>query len=65
MATKAKIKTIKIQQYGSPIRRNGIQREHLKSLGLGRINSVREVEDTPSIQGLLSKVAHMVRVIAE
>lgn len=65
MATKAKKKTITIQQYASPIRRNGIQREYLKSLGLGRINAVRELEDSPSIQGLLVKVAHMVRVISE
>lgn len=65
MATKPKKKTITIQQYASPIRRNGIQREYLKSLGLGKINAVRELEDSPSIQGLLTKVAHMVRVISE
>jgi large subunit ribosomal protein L30 len=65
MATKEKKKTITIQQYASPIRRNAIQREYLKSLGLGRINAVKELEDSASIQGLLTKVAHMVRVISE
>jgi large subunit ribosomal protein L30 len=62
MATK---KTIKIEQTGSPIRRTHDQRETLMGLGLNRIGRVAEVEDTPSIRGMIAKVAHLVRVVGE
>jgi large subunit ribosomal protein L30 len=63
MAKKEKVETIKIQQIGSPIRREKCQLVNLKSLGLGKMNRIREVENTPSIQGLIRKVSHMVRVL--
>ena len=56
-------KTITVEQYGSPIRRNGKQLLTLKGLGLGRIGRKRELEDTPSIRGMVTKVAHMVRIV--
>lgn len=63
---KAKEKdTIKIQQIGSPIRRESKQKLHLKGLGLGKINAIRELEDTPEVQGLIRKVRHMVQVVSE
>jgi large subunit ribosomal protein L30 len=52
-----------IEQIGSPIRRHRIQKEYLKSLGLGKMRRVREVKNTPEIQGLLKKAKHMVRII--
>ena len=58
-------KTIKIEQTGSPIRRTHDQRETLMGLGLNRIGRVAEVEDTPSIRGMIAKVAHLIRVIEE
>lgn len=60
---KASTETIKVMQFGSAIRRNKRQLEHLKALGLGRINQVRELQNLPSVQGLLKKVAHMVKVV--
>ena len=65
MVTKTKKKMITIQQYASAIRRPSLHREHLKSLGLRGINTTREIEDTPSIQGLLLKVNHMVRIVSK
>jgi len=63
---KAKIKdAIKVQQIGSPIRRDSKQKLHLKGLGLGKINAVRELENTPEVQGLIRKVRHMVQVVSE
>jgi large subunit ribosomal protein L30 len=62
MAT-ANHKIIKVQQVGSPIRRRHDQRETLVGLGLNRIGRVAEVADTPSARGMISKVAHLVRVI--
>jgi large subunit ribosomal protein L30 len=57
--------TIKIKQIGSPIRRESEQRLHLKGLGLGKMNAIRELKDSPEVQGLIRKVRHMVQVISE
>ena len=61
----AKAKTIKVRQTGSPIRRPEDQRQTLVGLGLGKIGRVRELEDTPSIRGMIHKVSHMVEIIEE
>jgi large subunit ribosomal protein L30 len=58
-------KTIKIQQTGSPMRRDGRQRTMLIGLGLNRMGRTREVLDTPAMRGMLDKVKHMVRVVEE
>jgi large subunit ribosomal protein L30 len=58
-------KTIKIEQTGSPIRRTHAQRETLVGLGLNRVGRVAEVQDTPSIRGMIAKVAHLIRVVDE
>jgi large subunit ribosomal protein L30 len=58
-------KTLKVRQTGSATRRPKDQRQTLVGLGLGRIGRVRELEDTPSIRGMISKVSHMVKIIEE
>ena len=63
--TKSSVGTVKIQQVGSPIRRESKQRLYLKGLGLGKMNAVRELENTPEVQGLIRKVRHMVQVVSE
>jgi large subunit ribosomal protein L30 len=55
--------TLKVKQTGSPIRRRADQRATLIGLGLNRINRVSELEDTPSVRGMIRKVQHMVEVI--
>jgi len=58
-------KTIKVRQTGSPIRRPQDQRATLIGLGLNKIGRVRELEDTPSVRGMIGKVAHMVEIVEE
>ena len=58
-------KTIKIEQIGSPIRREGSQRATLIGLGLNKIGRVKDVPNTPSTRGMIAKVAHLVRVVEE
>ena len=58
-------KTIKVEQTGSPIRRESTQRATLIGLGLNKIGRTKEVPDTPSTRGLIAKVAHLVRVVEE
>ena len=54
---------IKIKRVGSLIRQPKNQIRVVKGLGLRKTNSVREIEDTASIRGMLSKVAHLVKVL--
>ncbi|PZO53251.1 MAG: 50S ribosomal protein L30 [Alphaproteobacteria bacterium] len=65
MATKKKTAggTVKVKRVGSPIRREFDQRATLVGLGLTRANKVVELEDTPSIQGMIRKVQHLVEVV--
>jgi large subunit ribosomal protein L30 len=54
--------TVKITQTGSPIRREPSQRATLVGLGLNKMHKTSELEDTPSVRGMIRKVAHMVKV---
>ena len=58
-------KTIKIQQTGSPLRRDGRQRTMLIGLGLNKMGRTREIVDTPSTRSMLDKLKHMVRVVED
>jgi large subunit ribosomal protein L30 len=53
---------IKLTQTGSPIGRKPGQRDTLKALGLDKMNRSSVVDDTPSIRGMVRKVAHMLKV---
>jgi large subunit ribosomal protein L30 len=54
---------VTIRQTASPIRRRKDQRATLKGLGLNRIGRTAVLEDTPSVRGMIDKVAHMVEVV--
>jgi len=54
---------IKIKQIGSPIRRPETQKKTLIGLGLGKMNRIVELEDTPEVRGAIAKLPHMVEVI--
>lgn len=58
-------KTIVVKQVASPSRRPDVQRQTLIGLGLGKMNRTRELEDTPSVRGMVNKVPHLVRIIEE
>lgn len=57
-------KKIRIRQTGSPIRRDKRQGLYLKSLGLKKIGSERELVANNSVLKLIEKVRHMVEVIS-
>jgi large subunit ribosomal protein L30 len=58
-------KTIVVKQIGSPIRRPQDQRATLIGLGLNKMHKTRELEDTPSVRGMVNKIPHLVRIIEE
>ena len=58
-------KTIVVKQIGSPIRRPAKQRQTLIGLGLNKMHKTRELEDTPSVRGMINSIPHMVEIIEE
>ena len=56
-------KKIKIQLTKSVIGYNERQRATVRGLGLRRMSHVVEVEDTPSVRGMINKVSHLVSVL--
>ena len=55
--------TINIKQVKSKIGYPIDQKRTLQCLGLRKISQVVEVEDTPSIRGMIRKVHHLVTVV--
>jgi large subunit ribosomal protein L30 len=53
---------IKITQTNSRIGSNKRQKATLDALGLRKLNSSVEVENTPQILGMVNKVNHLVKV---
>jgi len=64
-AKKKSANTLKVRQTGSPIRRKPDQRATLIGLGLNKMGRVSELEDTPSVRGMIKKIAHMVEIVEE
>ena len=59
MATKS---TVRVTQIKSAIGRKLDQRQTLTGLGLNKIGRTRDLEDTPSVRGMINKVRHLVHV---
>jgi len=60
--TTAGKKMVRVTQIGSHIGRPEVQRETLIGLGLNKRHRTRELEDTPSVRGMIRSVAHLLRV---
>lgn len=58
----AEKKTVTITQVGSPIGRRADQRATLIGLGLNKLHRTNTLEDTPSVRGMIAKVAHLLKV---
>jgi large subunit ribosomal protein L30 len=58
-------KTIVVKQIGSPIRRPAKQRATLIGLGLNKMHKTRELEDSPSVRGMVNSIPHLVVIVEE
>ncbi|HML57946.1 MAG TPA: 50S ribosomal protein L30 [Ferruginibacter sp.] len=56
------MKKIRITQVKSVIDRSERQKRTMLALGLKKMNASVEVEATPQIQGMITKVNHLVKV---
>ena len=59
----AAAKKIKVKQVGSAIGATTVQKANLTGLGLGKMHKVRELEDTPSVRGMINKIDHLVQIV--
>jgi large subunit ribosomal protein L30 len=55
-------KTVKVQLVKSPIGCKADHRATVRGLGLRRLNSVRELEDTPAVRGMINKISYLLKV---
>ena len=58
----SKLPLVRVTQTGSQISRQDYQEKILIALGLNKLNKSRILELTPSIQGMIRKVAHLLKV---
>jgi large subunit ribosomal protein L30 len=59
----AETKTIKVKLVKSPIGCKQSHRDTVRGLGLRRLNSVRDLQDTPAVRGMVNKVSYLVQVL--
>ena len=57
-------KTVKVTLVKGLIGTRETHRATVRGLGLRGINSVSELEDTPSVRGMINKVSYLVKVVA-
>jgi len=54
---------LKVQLVRSPIGTKQSHRDTVRGLGLRRVNSVSELEDTPAVRGMINKISYLVKVL--
>jgi large subunit ribosomal protein L30 len=60
MATQAKVK---VKLVRSPIGCKEDHRATVRGLGLRKLNSTSELEDTPAVRGMINKISYLVKVL--
>ncbi len=57
-------KTVKVTLVKGLIGTRESHRATVRGLGLRRVNSVSELQDTPSVRGMINKVSYLVKVVS-
>jgi large subunit ribosomal protein L30 len=55
--------TVKVKLVRSPIGCKESHRATVRGLGLRKLGSVRELQDTPAVRGMINKVSYLVQVL--
>ena len=63
-AAPAVAKTVRVTLVMGLIGTRESHRATVRGLGLRGINSVSELEDTPSVRGMINKVSYLVKVVS-
>jgi large subunit ribosomal protein L30 len=64
MSNTTEVKMVKVQLVKSLIGTRETHRGTVRGLGLRRVNSVAELQDTPAVRGMINKVSYLVKVIS-
>ena len=54
---------VKVQLVRSPIGRRETHRATVRGLGLRKIGSVSELQDTPAVRGMINKISYLIKVL--
>ncbi len=55
--------TLKVRLVKSPIGTKVSHRATVRGLGLRKLNSVSELEDTPAVRGMINKISYLVKIV--
>ena len=55
--------TIKVQLVRSPIGTKESHRATVRGLGLRKLNSTSELQDTPAVRGMINKISYLVKIL--
>ncbi|NBW78003.1 MAG: 50S ribosomal protein L30 [Betaproteobacteria bacterium] len=55
--------TVKVQLVRSPIGCKESHRATVRGLGLRKIGSTSELEDTPAVRGMINKISYLIKVL--
>lgn len=55
--------TVKVQLVRSPIGTKESHRATVRGLGLRKIGSTRELQDTPAVRGMINKISYLIKVL--
>ena len=55
--------TVKVQLVRSPIGCKQSHRDTVRGLGLRKLGSQSELQDTPAVRGMINKIAYLVKVL--
>jgi large subunit ribosomal protein L30 len=47
----------------SPIGTKQSHRDTVRGLGLRRLNSTSELQDTPAVRGMINKISYLVKIV--
>ena len=56
-------KTVTVKLVRSPIGTRVDHRATVRGLGLRKLNSISELQDTPEVRGMINKISYMVVVL--
>jgi large subunit ribosomal protein L30 len=59
----AKTNPVRIQLVRSPIGCKESHRATVRGLGLRKVNSVSELQDSPEVRGMINKISYLVKVL--
>ncbi len=62
MPKKSEKKTVRVTLVKSPIGYTEVQKRTVKALGLRRLHQTVEINDSPAVRGMITKVIHLLKV---